>query len=159
MLARVSTFLQAHQGTSLDSQVDDFHSLVERETWDVYKIYREDGVSGGLYSTRTALQSALSDIEEGRATVFVTHAVDRSARESQILNQIRDRVIEAGGRYVLANGTEFADTPEDDLMFGMFANFAQFEKASIRRRTVGAASAELKRANSRAAPSLHMDTM
>ncbi len=136
MLARVSTMFQAVQGTSLDSQVDDFHALVERKKWRVHQVYREDGVSGGLYSTRTALQGALADIEEGRATVFVTHAIDRSARESRILNDIRQRVLDAGGRYVLANGMEFGDSPEEDLMFGTFANMAQFEKANIRRRTV-----------------------
>lgn len=137
ILARVSTMMQATDGTSLAAQAKACKELAERKGWSVHQVYEEDGVSGGLYSTRTALQSALIDVEQGRATIFVTHAVDRSARESQILNQIRDRVLEAGGRYFLANGIEFADTPEDDLMFGTFANFAQFEKASIRRRTVG----------------------
>ncbi len=137
ILARVSTMIQATDGTSLAAQAKSCKELAERKGWSVHQVYEEDGVSGGLYSTRTALQNAILDIEQGIATVFVTYAVDRSARESQILNQIRDRVLEAGGRYFLANGMEFADTPEDDLMFGTFANFAQFEKASIRRRTVG----------------------
>lgn len=136
ILARVSTAFQANEGTSLEDQTVACTGFAERQGWGIHQVYREDA-SGGLYSTRTALQSAILDIEAGRATVFVTFAIDRSAREARILDEVRRRVLEAGGRYILANGMEFADNPMADFMFGSLANMAQFERSSIRSRTVG----------------------
>jgi DNA invertase Pin-like site-specific DNA recombinase len=44
--------------------------------------------------------------------------------------------LNAGGRF-FANGTEYPSTPQGDLMFTQFASFAEYEKATIRERTVG----------------------
>lgn len=136
ILARVSTTGQAEQGTSLNDQEDRCRQFVDFRHAEIHKVYREDGKSGALYFSRDELQKAIRDIEEKRATLFVTCQLDRSGRELEVLTNIRKRVNKAGGQFLLANGMEFPDTPVGDLMFNQLASYAQFEKATIRERTV-----------------------
>lgn len=135
ILTRVSTYSQAETGTSLDGQEQYCLDFCQRQRWAVAGVFREDGVSGSLYLSRGDLQDALEKIRAG-AKHFVTYAIDRSGRDVDNLRAIRREVLAAGGRF-WANGTEYPDTPQGSLMFTQLASFAEYERTTIRERTVG----------------------
>ena len=123
-LARVSTLGQVEHGTSLDGQEAAIRKWAADQNCEVRHIYREDGKSGALYLARLDVQSALRDIEEGRAHVLVTHKMDRAGRDVDVLRQIKRRVESAGGRLVFADGMDFAPNAAGKFMFNNMANYA-----------------------------------
>lgn len=135
LLARVSTYGQVENGTSLEAQEQWYAGFLRQQNWRSVGIFREDGVSGALYLSRDGLQSALQKIVTGEARHFITTAVDRTGRDVDILRAIRKQVLDAGGQF-WASGTEYPATPEGDLMFTQFAMFAEYERSTIRKRTM-----------------------
>jgi len=136
MLLRVSTLPQAMQGTSLETQEAACRQVLAQKNIEIYKVYREDGKSGALYLTRDDVQAAIRDIEEGKANVFISHKLDRAARDVDVLRDIRRRVLNAGGRFIF-DGMEFESNAAGDMMFTNLASFAEFERKSISERTKG----------------------
>lgn len=137
IVPRVSTEAQAEDGTSLESQELACLRKAAEIGSPVHAVYRDEGVSGALYHTRPGIQNALNDLEEGRAQCLITYKLDRAGRDVDILRDIRKRVHRAGGEMIFADGMQFANNPQGNLMFTQMAGWAEYEKDQIRERTMG----------------------
>src|SRR5579872_2857803 len=136
IVPRVSSLRQAEEGTSLEAQeLACLHKSADIGA-QVVGVYRDEGVSGARYLTRPGIQAALSDIEAGRANTLVTYKLDRAGRDVEILRDIKRRVERAGGSLVFADGTTFKKNATGDLLYTQLAAFAEYERASIRERTM-----------------------
>lgn len=133
---RVSTEEQAENGTSIETQELACLRKAAELGAAVYDTYRDKGISGGLYLAREGIQSALADIEAGRATVLIVAKRDRMARDVDAARDIQRRVSRAGGRVVSCDGMTFEDNAVGRLMATQVDSFAEYEKAIIRERTV-----------------------
>jgi site-specific DNA recombinase len=132
---RVSTEEQASTGTSLESQIAACLAKAESLGARVVATHEDAGVSGAYYATRPGLQSALAMIDEGRVDTLIVANVSRLSRDGEHQAAIAKRVRRAGGRIVFCEQS-FEESPEGELSFGIFGQFAQYERQVIRSRTM-----------------------
>ncbi len=136
LFARVSTPGQAVEGTSLESQEASCLRKAAAENAQVVAIYREEGISGGLYLARPDIQAALQKIESGEANLLIFPKVDRVGRTVDVIHAIKRRVERAGGRLVFADGMDYGSNAVGNFTFTQMAAIAELEKETIRERTM-----------------------
>lgn len=79
---RVSTEEQAQEGFSIEEQQRECQAFAQRQGWQIYEVYIDDGYSG-TNGDRPALQRLLQDAEAGKFQGVVTHKIDRAYRNAQ----------------------------------------------------------------------------
>ncbi|MBY0055054.1 recombinase family protein [Brevibacillus agri] len=133
---RVSTGMQASEGTSLDAQVE----LCIRKAKDLgipkanLKIYREEGFTGEDID-RPAMNELRQDVAQGKiARLIVTHP-DRLTRDLTD-KLILCRELERNQVELVFVDTEYRNTPEGQLFFNLMSSIAQYELSLIKKRTV-----------------------
>ncbi|MDT2255529.1 recombinase family protein [Paenibacillus larvae] len=133
---RVSTGLQAVEGTSLETQLDyclrkAFELGISQN--DIH-IYREEGASGEDLD-RPALNRLRQDVASGTFSVLILTHPDRLTRDLTdklfICRELESRNI----RLVFVD-TEYKNTPEGQLFFNLMSVIAQYELSLIKKRTV-----------------------
>ena len=132
---RVSTGEQAEHGTSLDSQRDVCRAKALALGLPIIAEYEDAGVSGGFLLSRPGMMAAIADLRAGRAGTMICANVSRYSRDVEHQQTLLKSVRAAGGRLVFCE-MDFEDTPSGDLMFGMMGQFAQWERQTIRERTM-----------------------
>ncbi len=134
IVTRVSTGKQI-QGTSLEEQAEVCRAKALSLNLSIFAEYQDAGVSGGLLLSREGMQKAIADIQAGRADTLITATMSRYSRDTEHQQAIKKAVRAAGGRVVFCD-INFDDTPEGDLAFGIMGGFAEYERQSIRKRTM-----------------------
>ncbi|MBP3966115.1 recombinase family protein [Paenibacillus lignilyticus] len=134
--ARVSTGMQAMEGTSLDGQVE--LCIKKANELNVaaatIKVYKEEGVSGEDID-RPAMNLLRQDIGAGLISqIIITHP-DRLSRDLTDKLFIC-REFEAKHVQLMFVDTEYKNTPEGQLFFNLISVIAQYELALIKKRTV-----------------------
>src|SRR5947209_8100978 len=94
---RVSTDEQSEKGTSLETQRQDCMKRASDLSAAVVELFSDEGISGGYYQGRPALQRALALIEEGAANVLLCYDLSRLSRNVEHQAIIKRRVENAGG--------------------------------------------------------------
>ncbi|SEN05442.1 recombinase family protein [Paenibacillus sp. OV219] len=133
---RVSTGMQALEGTSLDGQVE----LCVKKAKELnvgassIKVYKEEGVSGEDID-RPAMNQLRQDIRVGLISqIIITHP-DRLSRDlTDKLFVCRE--FEAKHVQLIFVDTEYKNTPEGQLFFNLISVIAQYELSLIKKRTV-----------------------
>ena len=136
LYTRVSTDEQDKHGTSPETQLDACRKKALDLSLPIVAEYHDGGISGGFLLTRPGMQAALADIQAGRADTLICANISRFSRDVEHQQSIKKTVSAAGGRLVFCDMT-FDDTPEGDMAFGFMGQFAQYEKAVIKKRTAG----------------------
>ncbi|SDW91095.1 recombinase family protein [Paenibacillus sp. CF384] len=133
---RVSTGMQAMEGTSLDGQVE----LCIKKANELHvpeaaiKVYKEEGVSGEDID-RPAMNLLRQDIGAGLISqIIITHP-DRLSRDLTDKLFIC-REFEAKQVQLTFVDTEYKNTPEGQLFFNLISVIAQYELSLIKKRTV-----------------------
>ncbi|MBA4601535.1 recombinase family protein [Thermoactinomyces mirandus] len=131
--ARVSTGLQATEGTSLEAQVemckDKAHSLGLSDI----EVYKENGVSGEDID-RPEMNRLRQDVANKEISHIICVHPDRLSR-----NMV-DKLIVCGefkrnDVELIFCDTEYQNTPEGNLFFNIQSAIAQYELSLIRKRT------------------------
>ncbi|MDQ3790544.1 MAG: recombinase family protein [Actinomycetota bacterium] len=134
-LLRVSTFAQAEDGTSLDTQAELNEAFIDARGWRFTRHYfEEEGVSGAK-EERPDLARLLADVQAGRVQVVVVYKVDRYARDTLTFLQSIKQIEASGAMLVSASEAWDASTPSGRLHRTMLAVFAGFEREQIIERT------------------------
>lgn len=134
--ARVSTGMQAMEGTSLDGQVElcikkakELH-VIENEL----KIYKEEGFSGEDIE-RPAMNQLRQDVASGLINCIIITHPDRLSRDlTDKLFVCRE--FESRNVNLVFVDTEYKNTPEGQLFFNLISVIAQYELSLIKKRTV-----------------------
>jgi len=130
---RVSTEDQAKEGYSLDVQREYLESFAEREGYEIYKTYCDDGISA--YSTRRpALQELLKDAKDKKFKLVLVYKIDRFSRKLKDLLDLAEEL--ESYRVAFKSATEPFDTTTSagKLMFQQLGSFAEFERNRIAER-------------------------
>ena len=77
---RVSTEDQAREGFSLPEQEKRLRALCELKGYDIYKLYKDAGISAKTGNTRPAFEELLQDIREKKCNTIVVLKLDRLTR-------------------------------------------------------------------------------
>lgn len=84
---RVSTDDQVHEGFSLDEQEKEMKKLCMYKNYQIYKVYREEGVSAKNMN-RPKFQEMMQDLKDGKINRIIVYKLDRLTRSIQDLEVI-----------------------------------------------------------------------
>ena len=130
---RVSTARQASEGLSLEAQERTLRASAEAAGYEV-SLFTDSGKSGKSLNTRHGLQSALVELNSGRANALYVARLDRLARSVSDLLSIVDLAIKHNWRLVLMDLGVDTATPHGRLVLSMLGSVAEFERGLISER-------------------------
>lgn len=125
---RVSTDEQAKHGLSLEAQLKKLQDYCQFKGWEVFKVYKDEGISGGSTKKRKAFKQMMQESKEGKFSAIIVTKIDRAFRNViDALLTLEDLRI---------NGTDFVSIAEDidtttpmgKAMFTIVSVFAQLER-------------------------------
>ena len=123
--ARVSTKTQAHDGNSLESQIE---KLKENGA---EKIYQDSFT--GTKTDRPEFTKLLNELKAG--DTLVVCKLDRFARSMSQGSELVNELIEKGIKVNILNIGTMDNTPASKLIRNIFFSFAEFERDMIVERT------------------------
>ena len=85
---RVSTEDQAREGFSLGEQEEKLLQLCKFKELDVYKVYKDAGISAKDMKHRPQFQEMLKDMKEGKLNYIVAYKLDRITRSVRDLEEL-----------------------------------------------------------------------
>jgi len=130
---RVSTEDQAKEGYFLEVQRGYLESFANREEYEIYKIYCDNGISA--YSTRRpALQDLLKDAKGKKFNLVLVYKIDRFSRNLKDLLNLVDELSSYGVGFKSATEPFDTTTSAGKLMFQQLGGFAEFERNRITER-------------------------
>ena len=131
--ARVSTEKQEKEET-VNSQLDALRDYAQKNNYDIYKEYIDEGYSGELLD-RPALDKLRDDAKNRLFDIVLVHSPDRLSRKFLYLGIVQEELKKYGINIVFLNRPDSKDTPEDNLLNGVQGLIAEYEKAKILERT------------------------
>jgi site-specific DNA recombinase len=137
---RVST---SEQENGPDAQRAALVRWCESNGAELVAVFEDRGISGAAeIDKRPGLLSALSALREHKADCLLVAKRDRLARD-MLVNAMIERLVERDkARVVSADGVGNGSGPEAEMLRGIMAVFAQYERAIIRARTKAALDAK-----------------
>ena len=133
---RVSSEEQREAGT-IETQREFLESYCKLHDLNVVETYADEGVSGTIpLHERPEGRRLLEEAKVGKFVAALVYRLDRLGRALLVVVDAHDR-LEALG-VGLVSATEHVDTttPSGRLHFQMLGSFAEFERASIKQRTL-----------------------
>lgn len=128
---RVSTEEQAQEGYSLDGQSECLHEYCRRTGCNIYKLYRDDGISAKNINDRPGLLEMLADAENGLFDLIIVWKLNRLTRSVHDLSCVE--LILNNRCIFLKSCTEDFDssTPSGRMIMYMLCVIAQYDLDSI----------------------------
>src|SRR5918995_513331 len=133
LYARVSTDEQARRGFSLAQQLEALREYASREGYEVLEEVMDPGQSGATLE-RPGMDRVRDLVATGDVSIVLAQDRDRYAREPAHHYLLREEFKEHGCKLKALNDRG-DDSPEGELMDGVFDQFAKFERAKTRERT------------------------
>ncbi len=85
---RVSTEDQAREGFSLGEQEEKLLQLCSLKDYEVYKVYKDAGISAKDMEHRPSFQEMLEDMKKGKINYIVAYKLDRVTRSVRDLEEL-----------------------------------------------------------------------
>jgi site-specific DNA recombinase len=133
LYARVSTDEQARSGYSLAQQIEALRQYAAREGYQVLEEVTDPGQSGASLE-RPGMDRVRDLVATGEVDVVFAQDRDRFSREPAY-HYLLKKEFEEYGCLLRALNDRGDDSPEGELMDGVFDQFAKFERAKVAERT------------------------
>lgn len=136
--ARVSTVRQAERDLSIPDQLRQMQEFCASNGWELVDSYTERGVSG-REEDRPEFQRMLHRARSAEKPydIVLVHSYSRFARDSVVLESACRSLLTEGIK-VIAITQQVGDSPEGQLMRGMFGIFDQYSSAQNSKHTLRA---------------------
>ena len=125
---RVSTKDQ----TTLNQELE-LEKYCERSEYEIYKIYKDEGVSG-TKTSREGLDLMLQDMRKKYFDAIVVWKLDRLGRSVQHLLQLLQEFQNKNVRLIITETNIDTSTPQGKFFFTIIGAFAELEREIIRDR-------------------------
>ena len=125
---RVSTKDQ----TTLNQELE-LKKFCERSNYEIYKIYKDEGISGSMTS-REGLDLMLQDMRQKYFNAIIVWKLDRLGRSVQHLLQILEELKNKDIRLICTDINIDTETPQGKFFFTIIGAFAELEREIIRER-------------------------
>lgn len=133
---RVSTEEQA-KGFGLEEQREKLSAYCQFRGWTKVTWYEDPGYSGGS-TDRPGLTALLEAVRAEEVDVVLTYKADRLSRKlKDLLMLIEDELTPRGVAFVSATEDFNTGTASGKAFLSMLGTFAEFERNTIRERTMG----------------------
>ena len=118
---------------SLDDQEDRCEKFIHSQGWKLFKIYREEGISGFM-KERPQIIKLLTDASNGFYDILVFYRIDRLSRNQRVFLEIIDELTK--NNVLVKSVTESFDTTTSSgrLVLSLLSGFAEFERELIMER-------------------------
>lgn len=147
---RVSTREQGDSGLGLEAQLAKIEAECRHRGWELAGV--EQDVASGSSMQRPGLDRALDSVASGSVQAVVAARLDRVSRSALDFAVLIDRARRDGWRLVVLDVGLDMTTPQGELMAGVLAQVAQFERRLISDRTREALAAARARGTRLGAP-------
>jgi DNA invertase Pin-like site-specific DNA recombinase len=137
---RVSTDEQGDSGAGLAAQRATIEAECAHRGWVLVEIAED--VASGKSIDRPGLNGALADLDAGKADVLVAAKVDRVSRSVLDFAALLARADHSPWKLVVLDIGADLTTPAGELMAGIIAQIAQYERKLIGQRTKDALAAK-----------------
>ena len=131
---RVSTEDQSRYGHSLDEQEECLKKLCDFKGYEIYKIYREEGVSAKSMN-RPKFQEMIEDMKNGKINKIIVYKLDRLTRSIQDLESICKMIEEYDCSLESVSEEINTDTATGKFFIRMTTILAQLEIERTSERT------------------------
>lgn len=125
---RVST----REQTTMNQEIN-LKEYCERNDYEIYKIYKDEGVSGAKTS-REGLDLMLQDMRKGFFKTIIVWKLDRLGRSIQHLLQILQELHNRKVRLICTDMNIDTETAQGKFFFTIVGAFAELEREIIRER-------------------------
>lgn len=125
---RVSTLDQ----TTLNQELE-LMKYCENNAIEIFKVYREEGVSGAKTS-RPQLDLMLQDMRQGLFQVVIVWKFDRLGRSTAHLLQVLEELKNKNVRLIATSQNIDTSNPMGQFFFTILAGFSEMEREIIRER-------------------------
>jgi len=132
MKAAVYLRVSTSEQTTLNQELE-LKSYCKREGFDIFEIYKDEGVSGAKTS-RPALDKMLKDMREKKFDAVVVWKFDRLGRSTKHLLQVLEEMKNKDVRLIATSQNIDTGTPMGKFFFTIMAGFAEMERELIRER-------------------------
>jgi len=132
---RVSTEEQAREGFSLSAQESALKDYVGMIGYDIYKVYRDEGISAKDMKHRPALQQLLKDAERKMFRAICVYKLDRFSRSLKDLILTIELLKNLNIDFISLQDKIETASASGKLMFHIISSFAEFERDIISERT------------------------
>lgn len=127
---RVST----QEQTTLNQEIE-LKKFCERENYEIYDIYKDEGVSG-VKTSRPELDRLLKDMREKKFSVVIVWKFDRLGRSTAHLLQVLEEMKNKNVRLIATSQNIDTSTAMGKFFFTILSGFAEMEREMIRERIV-----------------------
>jgi len=132
MKAAVYLRVSTSEQTTLNQELE-LKSYCEREGFDIFEIYKDEGISGAKTS-RPALDKMLKDMREKKFEAIIVWKFDRLGRSTKHLLQVLEEMKNKDVRLIATSQNIDTGTPMGKFFFTIMAGFAEMERELIRER-------------------------
>ena len=127
---------EQEENYSVPEQIKRMKAYCEARGWTVYKIYTDSGYSGSSLD-RPGVQTLIKDAEKHLFDMVLVYKLDRLSRSQKDTLYLVEDVFDKHGVYFTSITENFdTSTPTGKAFLGILSVFAQFERESIRERTM-----------------------
>lgn len=132
---RVSTEVQAREGFSLGEQEEKLLQLCKFKELEVYKVYKDAGISAKDMEHRPQFQAMLQDMKEGKINYIVAYKLDRITRSVRDLEELIS-VLEQYNCFLLCDRDDVNTSTANGRFFvRMLTVLSQLEIEIVSERT------------------------
>ena len=132
---RVSTEDQAREGFSLGEQEEKLRKLCELKDYNIYKIYKDAGISAKDMEHRPAFQQMLADMRAGKINYIVGYKLDRVTRSVRDLEMLISELEKRNCYLVCDRDDVNTATANGRFFIRMLTNLSQLEIETVSERT------------------------
>jgi DNA invertase Pin-like site-specific DNA recombinase len=118
----------------LEAQRNAITAEVARRGWELVEIIEDAGVSAKNLD-RPGIKRALSTVATGGADLLLAAKLDRLSRSVKDFAELLDQSRHYGWKLVILDCNVDTSTPAGEMLAGVMAQFAQFERRMIGVRT------------------------
>ena len=132
---RVSTYLQAERGVSLDAQAERVRAYAELYDLELVEIVRDEGLSASTLE-RPGLQRCLAMLRAGKVDALLVAKLDRLTRNVRDLCDLVERFFASGKLALMSVGEQFdTRSAAGRLVMNVLASVSQWERGATGART------------------------
>lgn len=132
---RVSTEDQAREGFSLGEQKEKLLQLCNFKEYEVFKVYKDAGISAKDMAHRPAFQEMLADMKKGKINYIVAYKLDRVTRSVRDLEELI-AVLEKHNTYLVCDRDDVNTSTANGRVFvRMLTVLSQLEIEIVSERT------------------------
>ena len=132
---RVSTEDQAREGFSLGEQQEKLEALCKYKGYEIYKIYKDAGISAKDMEHRPEFQAMLKDMREGKINYIVAYKLDRVTRSVRDLEELITE-LEKNNCYLICDRDDVNTSTANGRFFvRMLTVLSQLEIEIVSERT------------------------